>query len=112
MTVKLSAMLGKRCGREASALCLVIAFGLIPATARAQGWQLPPAPSRAGTEAAPSAAAGLRPAPREAEPSDDDPHYARICDVLGEGFIYSPRTSTCIKIGGYVRFGLGSGGWK
>ncbi|MBN9026219.1 MAG: porin, partial [Rhizobiales bacterium] len=36
-----------------------------------------------------------------AEPVD----YVKVCDAFGKGFFYSPGTDTCIKVGGYVKFG-------
>ncbi|ODT17574.1 MAG: hypothetical protein ABS35_25535 [Kaistia sp. SCN 65-12] len=41
-----------------------------------------------------------------AEPVD----YVKVCDAFGTGFFYSPGTDTCIKIGGYVKFGTSFGG--
>lgn len=88
---------------------MAVAILLAASPVRADPW--PPAPlSLANPEKAPPLANGLRPAkPTEAEPGDDDPHYARICDAFGEGFVYSPSTGACIKIGGYVKFGAGFG---
>jgi hypothetical protein len=40
-----------------------------------------------------------------AEPVD----YVKVCDAFGSGFFYSPGTDTCIKIGGYVKFGTSFG---
>lgn len=40
-----------------------------------------------------------------AEPVD----YVKVCDAFGAGFFYSPGTDSCIKIGGYVKFGTGFG---
>ncbi|MET4632420.1 porin [Kaistia defluvii] len=40
-----------------------------------------------------------------AEPVD----YVKVCDAFGAGFFYSPGTDTCIKIGGYVKFGTSFG---
>ncbi len=40
-----------------------------------------------------------------AEPVD----YVKVCDAFGEGFYYSPGTDTCIKVGGYVKFGTDFG---
>ncbi len=40
-----------------------------------------------------------------AEPVD----YVKVCDAFGEGFFYSPGTDTCIKVGGYVKFGTDFG---
>jgi hypothetical protein len=40
-----------------------------------------------------------------AEPVD----YVKVCDAFGTGFFYSPGTDTCIKIGGYVKFGTSFG---
>ncbi len=40
-----------------------------------------------------------------AEPVD----YVKVCDAFGSGFFYSPGTDTCIKIGGYVKFGTAFG---
>ena len=40
-----------------------------------------------------------------AEPVD----YVKVCDAFGAGFFYSPGTDTCIKIGGYVKFGTAFG---
>ncbi|MBN9431901.1 MAG: porin [Bosea sp.] len=40
-----------------------------------------------------------------AEPVD----YVKVCDAFGEGFFYSPGTDTCIKVGGYVKFGTAFG---
>lgn len=75
----------------------------------ADAWP-PVAPSLANPDKATPPANGLRPTqPTEAEPTDDDPHYARMCDAFGEGFTYSPGTNACIKIGGYVKFGAGFG---
>src|SRR6202035_2665959 len=31
--------------------------------------------------------------------------YVKICSLYGEGFFYIPGTDTCIKIGGWGRFG-------
>jgi len=38
--------------------------------------------------------------------------YVRACDIYGEGFLYIPGTSACIKIGGYIRMqgGVGTSG--
>ena len=30
--------------------------------------------------------------------------YVQICDLYGDGYFYIPGTSTCIQLGGYVRF--------
>ncbi len=40
-----------------------------------------------------------------AEPVD----YVKVCDAFGNGFFYSPGTDTCIKVGGYVKFGTDFG---
>lgn len=40
-----------------------------------------------------------------AEPVD----YVKVCDAFGKGFFYSPGTDTCIKVGGYVKFGTSFG---
>ncbi|MCX5494126.1 porin [Kaistia dalseonensis] len=40
-----------------------------------------------------------------AEPVD----YVKVCDTFGKGFFYSPGTDTCIKVGGYVKFGTSFG---
>ncbi|HWJ76328.1 MAG TPA: porin [Kaistia sp.] len=40
-----------------------------------------------------------------AEPVD----YVKVCDAFGEGYFYSPGTDTCIKVGGYVKFGTAFG---
>ena len=40
-----------------------------------------------------------------AEPVD----YVKVCDAFGSGFFYSPGTDTCIKVGGYVKFGTAFG---
>ncbi|MCX5493133.1 porin [Kaistia dalseonensis] len=40
-----------------------------------------------------------------AEPVD----YVKVCDAFGTGFFYSPGTDTCIKVGGYVKFGTSFG---
>ncbi|WP_073055550.1 porin [Kaistia soli] len=40
-----------------------------------------------------------------AEPVD----YVKVCDAFGKGFFYSPGTDTCIKVGGYVKFGTAFG---
>jgi hypothetical protein len=40
-----------------------------------------------------------------AEPVD----YVKVCDAFGAGFYYSPGTDTCIKVGGYVKFGTSVG---
>ncbi|WP_244540324.1 porin [Kaistia soli] len=40
-----------------------------------------------------------------AEPVD----YVKVCDAFGAGFFYSPGTDTCIKVGGYVKFGTSFG---
>ncbi|MCX5514704.1 porin [Kaistia algarum] len=40
-----------------------------------------------------------------AEPVD----YVKVCDAFGKGFYYSPGTDTCIKVGGYVKFGTSVG---
>ncbi len=40
-----------------------------------------------------------------AEPVD----YVKVCDAFGAGFFYSPGTDTCIKVGGYVKFGTAFG---
>jgi hypothetical protein len=69
-----------------------------------------------------AAAEGLRLAPPKlsdtdqartpAEPtpdSGDDPAFARMCDAFGEGFTYLPASGTCLKIGGYVKFGTSFG---
>ncbi|MBB5754736.1 porin [Prosthecomicrobium pneumaticum] len=37
-----------------------------------------------------------------AEPVD----YVKVCDAFGAGYWYAPGTDTCIKIGGWVRFGV------
>jgi len=37
-----------------------------------------------------------------AEPVD----YVKVCDAFGTGYWYAPGTDTCIKIGGWVRFGV------
>ena len=57
--------------------------------------------------APPAARAGGWPSPRPApaEPSAEDARYAKLCDAFGEGFVYSPGTGVCIRIGGYVKFG-------
>lgn len=34
--------------------------------------------------------------------------YVRVCDVYGAGFFYIPGTETCLRIGGYVRFQIGT----
>lgn len=92
---------------------LVVAIGLLqlPYPALADAWPPLAPPSLAGKPAAPTPAEGLRPSRSpEAEPSDEDPHYARICHSFGEGFTYSPGTGACIKIGGYAKFGTSFGG--
>lgn len=43
-------------------------------------------------------AAGKGPPP----PPEPDP-FAKVCDAFGPGYQLVPGTSTCIKIGGYVR---------
>jgi len=35
--------------------------------------------------------------------------YVRICDAFGAGFSYSPGTDSCIRVGGYVKFGTAVG---
>ena len=40
-----------------------------------------------------------------AEPVD----YVKVCDAFGAGFFYSPGTDTCIKVGGYLKFGTSVG---
>ncbi|BCP52891.1 outer membrane protein [Kaistia sp. 32K] len=40
-----------------------------------------------------------------AEPVD----YVKVCDAFGTGFFYSPGTDTCIKVGGYLKFGTSFG---
>jgi len=45
------------------------------------------------------------PAPDQADP------FAKICDVLGSGYTLIPGTTTCIKVGGYVRLDVG-GAWS
>jgi hypothetical protein len=39
----------------------------------------------------------------DAKPAADD-EAARICAVFGEDYVLMPGTSTCVKIGGFVRF--------
>jgi hypothetical protein len=57
-------------------------------------------------------AAGVAPA-AEQTPADND--LARVCDAYGEGYHLIPGTTTCLKIGGYVKMqvtggsGTGSG---
>lgn len=73
----------------------------------AEPWQLPMSPAPKTTDARKG-----EPLPRqapEAELSADDGHYDRMCDVFGEGFTYSPSTSTCVKVGGYIQFGAAIG---
>src|ERR1700751_3594329 len=38
--------------------------------------------------------------------------YVKICSLYGQGFFYIPGTDTCIKLGGWVRYGqyFSSGG--
>jgi hypothetical protein len=50
--------------------------------------------------AAVSARAGEAPAEPKADP------MARICDAFGPGYQLVPGTTTCVKIGGYVRSGV------
>lgn len=100
-----------RTWRHPAGLILAIGLWQLPSHALADAWPPLTPPSLDGKPSAPTPAEGLRP-PRkaEAEPSDADPHYARICDAFGEGFTYSPGTGACIKIGGYVKFGTSFGG--
>ena len=35
-------------------------------------------------------------------------NYVRVCDVYGAGFFYIPGTETCLKIGGYVWYQVGT----
>jgi hypothetical protein len=39
----------------------------------------------------------------DAGPVPDD-EAARMCTVFGEGYVLMPGTSTCVKVGGFVRF--------
>ena len=34
--------------------------------------------------------------------------YVRVCDVYGAGFFYIPGTETCLRIGGEIRYQLGT----
>lgn len=78
--------------------------------ASADAWLPTPAPSQANRETDPSPASEWLPRQAvETEPSDEDPHYAKICDAFGEGFVYSASTGACIKIGGSVKFGASFG---
>jgi hypothetical protein len=91
---------------------LAVSLGLLLAApqASADAWLPPSASSHANPETAPSPASEWL--PRQAvktEPSDEDPHYAKICDAFGEGFVYSASTGACIKIGGSVKFGASFG---
>ncbi len=36
--------------------------------------------------------------------------YVKVCDAYGAGFFYIPGSDTCLKIGGYVRVELRTGG--
>lgn len=38
--------------------------------------------------------------------------YAKVCDAFGAGFFYSAGTDTCIKVGGYVKFGTNVNGYR
>ena len=59
-----------------------------------------------GSAAAMIAAGGAQAADLTvAEPVD----YVKVCDAFGAGFYYSPGTDTCIKVGGYVKFGTSVG---
>lgn len=100
----------KRSWRSRARLIVAIGMLQLPSAAMADAWPPLVAPSLADK---PAVAAGTN-APRpprapEAEPSDDDPHYERICDAFGEGFSYSPGSGACIKIGGSVKFGTSFG---
>jgi len=43
----------------------------------------------------------------EAEPTTLD--YNKVCEAFGEGFTNVPGTTTCVKIGGYVKTGTSFG---
>ena len=36
--------------------------------------------------------------------------YVRVCDVYGAGFFYIPGTETCLRIGGEIRYQVGTAG--
>lgn len=36
--------------------------------------------------------------------------FVRVCDVYGSGFFYIPGTETCLRIGGEVRYQIGTAG--
>jgi hypothetical protein len=42
--------------------------------------------------------------------------YVRICDVYGAGYFYIPGTETCLRVGGWVRYEVGTNdaidGWN
>src|SRR6201988_3284495 len=35
--------------------------------------------------------------------------YVKVCSLYGAGFYYIPGTDICMKIGGYVRYQVGTG---
>lgn len=60
-----------------------------------------------GSAAALVAVSGARAA--DAIIAEPEPvEYVRVCDVYGSGFFYIPGTETCLRIGGEVRYQIGS----
>ena len=62
-----------------------------------------------GSAAVVAAASGARAADAVVmAPAPEPMEYVRVCDVYGAGFFYIPGTETCLKIGGYIFYEIGT----
>ncbi len=62
-----------------------------------------------GSAAALVAVSGARAADAVVIAEPEPMEYVRICDTYGVGFYYIPGTETCLKVSGYMRYGIGVG---
>jgi hypothetical protein len=62
-----------------------------------------------GSAAALVAVSGARAADAVVVAEPEPAEYVKICDVYGAGYFYIPGTETCLRIGGYVRYDIGTG---
>src|SRR5690606_36867530 len=69
-----------------------------------------------GSAVAAVAATGARAADAIVIAEPEPMEYVRICDTYGVGYFYIPGTETCMRIGGWVRYEIGTSdaidGWS
>lgn len=63
-----------------------------------------------GSAAFLAAASGAQAADEIVAPEPESVEYVRVCDAYGAGYFYIPGTETCLRVGGYIRYDVFSGG--